>query len=204
MANVNFDIKQIYNKVKWALPFPLALQGNVLDYSFLTRRQRNLSPEFSSLADDRGKPVFADITLDGIGFSLPPIVTVSGSLNVVSTAVAGRDGTVKEIVSVEDYRVNIKCFLTDSIFDSIENQEGFSGIKLRNDEFPEQRVREIRNLFENKRSVRVISPYLNIFNIQYLLITNISFPDLDGITSIVPCELQCISDKPLEIRLEEV
>jgi hypothetical protein len=167
----------------------------------LTRQQRNNADSF--LPETKlGKSVWAEVELGGVKFALPPVVTVSGQLNVVSTAVAGADGSVKEIVSVEDYRVNLKCFLTDNKFDSLEasGDRGFK-IMLRNEEFPEQRVREIRNLFEGKKSVRVISPYLNLFNIQYLLITNMTFPELDGLTSIIPCELQCISDKPLEIKL---
>jgi hypothetical protein len=200
-TTVKFDIRELYGKVKWGLPFPLAISGDLKDYSYLTRQQRN-NPDAFIPAQKLGKPIWADIELGEVKFALPPIITVSGQLNVVSTAVAGADGSVKEIVSVEDYRVNLKCFLTDNKFEDVGflSDRGFK-ISLRKEEFPEQRVREIRNLFEGKKSVRVISPYLNLFNIQYLLVTNMSFPELDGMTSIIPCELQCISDKPLEIKL---
>lgn len=201
MVQVKFDIKELYGKVKWSLPFPLALTGKIGDYSFLTRQQRNNETPFIP-EQKLGKPIWADIELGSVKFAIPPVLTVSGQLNVVSTSIAGQDGTVKEIVSVDDYRVNMKCFLTDNVFEDLGTvgDKGFK-IKLRSDEFPEQRVREIRNLFEDKKSVRVISPYLNLFNIQYLLVTGISFPELDGLTSIIPCELQCISDKPLQIKL---
>lgn len=201
MAEVSFDVRELYGKVGWKLPFPLAFSGSLRDYSLLTRREQGLA-EANFFTPDFGKPTWAEIQLGDIEFAIPPVITVQGQLNVISTAVAGQNGSVKEVISVEDYRVNIKTMLTDNeIIDNGISEERFA-IRLRGDGFPDGRIRELRNLFEEKQSVRVVSPYLSLFNIQYLLMTSISFPDLSGMSSVIPCEIQCVSDRPLEIQLE--
>lgn len=200
MAEVRFDVRELYGRVAWRLPFPLALSGGLRDYSLLTRRQAAL-PAPGFFAPEFGRPVWAEVQLGDISFAIPPVLTVQGQLNVVSTAVAGQDGLVKEVISVEDYRVNIKALLTEnSVQDVGAGEEGFL-VRLREDVFPDGRIRALRNLFEGKQSVRVVSPYLSLFNIQYLLVTNLSFPDISGMSAMVPCELQCVSDKPLELVL---
>jgi hypothetical protein len=201
MAEVSFDVRELYGKVGWKLPFPLALSGGVKDYSLLTRKERGLA-DAGFFTPDFGKPTWAEIQLGDIEFAIPPVLTVQGQLNVISTAVAGQNGSVKEVISVEDYRVNIKVMLTNNEFIPNGTSEERFTISLRDNEFPDTRVRELRNLFEEKQSVRVVSPYLSLFNMQYLLMTGISFPDLSGVSSIVPCEIQCVSDRPLEIQLE--
>jgi len=201
MANAEFNIQELFGKVKWRLPFPLAFSGNISDYSLLTREQSEqpIPPAFSG---ELSKPVWAEVVIDNIEFNIPPIVTVSSQLNVVSTPVAGQDGTVKEIISVEDYRVNLRLLLTDFQAPTrVSSSEGFS-FSVKNTRFPDAKIREVRNLFERKESVRVVSSYLSLFGIDYLLVTNISFPDIAGLTEVVPCELECISDKPQQIELE--
>jgi hypothetical protein len=219
-----FDVRQLYGRVRWNLPFPLAINGNIKEYlpfyaladiddkdkiklvdggySPYTPTNETPRQQQKNLVDSGrvlGVPTLSELQIGDVKFFIPPTLTLSNEVTVQQTTVAGMDGTVKEIITLGDYRVNLKCFLTHNHFVSVEGS--YYKYLLRNSEFPEKVVREIRDLFEQKKSHRVISPFLNIFNIQYLLITSMSFPELDGYDSIIPVELQGISDKPLEIRL---
>ncbi len=197
-----FDVRELYARVRWNLPFPLAINGNIKGYLPFSPSAETPQQQQSNLINSGnalGVPTLAELQIGEVKFAIPPTLTLSNEVTIQQTTVAGMDGTVKEIITLGDYRINLKLFLTNNVFEQVSNS--YYKYKLRSDEFPEDRVREIRDLFEQKKSHRVISPFLNIFNIQYLLITSISFPELDGNTAIIPVELQAISDKPLEIRL---
>lgn len=122
------------------------------------------------------------------GYELPnePMVSISGKNRIVKTAVDGQDGTFKELFSRDDYMITIKGIAVNE-----ENEE----------EYPEQIVRKLRELCEGG-SVEVTNKILSYFNVKYLAIESYSFPAVEGVMWQA-YEIQCLSDKPYDLELND-
>lgn len=192
MATVNFTVTELYGKVRWNLPFIGAAFQKASPIPQTTR---------PVLEQNIGKPTWGELELGGINFVIPPTFTLRQSLNKKETPLAGIDGSVKEVMGWQDWKVNLKCFLTNNAVKEVSS--GAYTMSILSDEVPDDRVREIINLKDMKRSQKVVSPFLNMVGIQYLLIEDIYFPELDDYSSVIPVELACVSDRVLEIRLNQ-
>ena len=203
MAKLIFDIGDLYGRVWGGLLFPELLRRNkesLKDYFKLNKNDKNAIP-----ANPLGKPVQSELVLrlDGeeMRFAVPPVLTITGSINVVETAVAGLDGAIKEIASVSDYSVNIKGFLVDSNYTDVE-ANGFR-FRVNPNEFPEKELRRLRRFFEAKKMIEVVeSRLLNFFNIKNLLFKSLNFPELEGYTATIPFEVEAVSDQEYTLILE--
>jgi len=207
MASVLFDIRELYGKVWGGLVFPELLRRNnsARDYIFGTDSDADLATPAPQL----GRPIQSELTLElgseRLKFTIPPIITVQGSLNIVETVVAGLDGAIKEITSVNDYVLSIRGFLSSTSYTDISS-EGYS-YRLNPDEFPEGELRQLRRFCESKQSLKVLeSRLLSYFNIKKVLIRTWGFPELEGYTFMIPFELDVVSDTDfvLELTQEDV
>ena len=119
-------------------------------------------------------------------FMLPPTSTVEvGFLKtVVKTPLRGGRGTFKEMIGEADARVRIR------------------GILLGEDsKRPEQGIRSLYELNKVPSELSVVCDYLSWLGIDYLVIESLNFPDLQGKPNMQPFELNCISDKPIQLIL---
>jgi uncharacterized protein DUF6046 len=88
--------------------------------------------------DKQGRDVFMPMTIGGDVF-LPYIwVSVRGSKTIVETPMTERHGSVKELISINDYEFAVKGLLV-----------GHDG------RFPEKEVEELRRLFERNESLTI-------------------------------------------------
>lgn len=202
MASVLFKVEEFYGKVWGGLVFPelLLRTGSPKNYFFGKEVSAINFPQSSV-----GKPTQSEfaVRLDGEDLRLvvPPIITLQGSINVVETAVAGLDGSIKEIASVADWSINIKGFLVSSDFTEVV-QDGLR-YRLNPNEFPEKELRQLRRFFEAKKAVEVIeSRLLSFFNIKKLLFKSLNFPELEGYAFVLPFEVEAVSDTDYTLVLE--
>ena len=204
MARLVFNIGELYGKVWGGMIFPELLRrskDNAKDFFRLNKTDNGVAFPESVL----GRPIQSELTL-GLGgeemrFAIPPVITLQGSINVVETAVAGLDGSIKEIASVNDYTVNIKGFLVSDDFTEIA-QDGLR-YRLNPSEFPEKELRQLRRFFEAKKAVEVVeSRLLSFFNIKKLLFKSLNFPELEGYAFVIPFELEAVSDTEYTLILE--
>lgn len=204
MSRLVFNIGELYGKVWGGMIFPELLRRNKDNAKgFFRLNKTDDSAVFPESV--LGRPVQSELTLglDGeeMRFAIPPILTIQGSINVVETAVAGLDGSIKEIASVNDYAVNIKGFLVSGDFTEIV-QDGLR-YRLNPSEFPEKELRQLRRFFEAKKAVEVVeSRLLSFFNIKKMLIKNIGLPELEGYAFVIPFELEAVSDMEYTLILE--
>jgi hypothetical protein len=134
---------------------------------------------------ENGQLFFMPVWLNDI---LLPICTISGNSKkvIVETPLTGRRGTVKELIRCEDYQFRVQgiCF-------------GY------NREFPEEKIQELKDLFEITRSVRIKSAFTDIFiKDGYVVVTDINFPDTKGVEHVKGFELSLVSDESFELTLE--
>lgn len=143
-----------------------------------------------------GLPVFAPLTFkDGSyltaegkrqtyrGMTLQAVLlNISQSKNVVKTAVAGRNGTVKEYVSDGDYIINIQGVIANSIA-----------------EYPEQDVTRLIDILKVPAAIDVVCPVLQMHGIYSIVIESYNLPSTEGKINVQRFEIEAISDTPIEL-----
>ena len=140
-----------------------------------------------------GTPIYEVITwkhqdLEDYTMLDHPLVDISRAKNIVKTSVAGRDGTFKEFISHDDYKVRIRGLI----------------INYDNQDYPAyQKIQSLNQLCELKTPIEVEAKLLNAIGIYNLVIQNVSFPRLEGKPGTQPYILDCLSDKPFELELRD-
>lgn len=152
----------------------------------------------------QGAPMFFSVylkhaKLPGGFVRLPnePLITVSGTKTVVKTAVAGTDGSFKEIISCDDYQINIKGLAT---IENPSTSPSSSG-SIQDAQFPSKALKAIINLYEINDAIEVVCPLLAYFNISHLVIENVNWPGVEGAFQFFPYEISAISDRPFTLEL---
>jgi Domain of unknown function (DUF6046) len=137
---------------------------------------------------EKGKPVNYDINLSP---RLEPMFDLTLQKTVVQTPVAGRDFTVKEIISAEDWQVRIRGFF---IYDA-----GKDG-----DDIVNWRYNTIAALNELARANIALKCECELFvplGFDRLVIKQLKLPMLEGFANIIPYEIEAISDVPIELEI---
>jgi len=135
-----------------------------------------------------GQLVFMPMMIGGVLLPNEPSVTIVGQKTIVETALAGstRRGTVKELISVDDYQVTIRGIALNYASKLV---------------YPEDEVKAIRDLYEKNQSLVVESALTNLFGIYRLVIKSASFPEMVGIQHAQAYELVCVSDEDFELEI---
>lgn len=129
-------------------------------------------------SDALGREFFLPVTIDG--YLIPfAVVSVTEKKTIVSTPMPERGGTVKELISIDDYEINIK------------------GILLQ-ETFPEKEMRQVHDLFLQNRSLSIRSVITDIFlKGEYehkAVIKSINWPAVSGVEHAKPFEISMESD----------
>lgn len=154
--------------------------------------QMNSAGDDTQLVSYLGTPVFADLILktgdadEGLQL-LTVLIEVSQSKNIVTTAVQGLSGTVKEYISDGDYQLNIKGALVNQ----------FS-------EYPLDDAQKLVELFQFQNALQCVSPFLQLFGIYNLVVTDYRLPQQEGFQNVQLFECNAISDKPIELIEETI
>lgn len=139
-----------------------------------------------------GTPVFSllEISTQDDSKSLiidTALLEVSQSKNIVKTAINGRNGTIKEYVSDGDYQINIKGVL-------VNNEDGYNR--------PTQLIQALIALCSVPESLKVASKFLQLFDVNNIVIDEFSFPQSEGFQNVQPFELTCSSDTDIRLLLD--
>ena len=118
-----------------------------------------------------------DLTLD------IALLEVTNTRNIVTTAVSGRNGTVKEYMSDGDYEINIKGNLINPLANC----------------HPEELLKALHEFCKSQVSIKVTSSLLYYLDIDSIVITKFNFKMVPGYRNVIDYELQCLSDLDPEI-----
>ena len=111
------------------------------------------------------------------------VCTVTRKKTIVETAIAGRNGTVKESISASDYEIEVTLTLISST-----------------DEYPEEAMRRLASLADEKSAVYVDSAFLRLFDIDRAVITDLEVSqETYGNTQEV--KLKLTSDEDYEVEV---
>jgi Domain of unknown function (DUF6046) len=137
-----------------------------------------------------GTPVFADIILtnqaeDRTIQLIASVVEVSQSKIIERTTVRGRNGTVKEYWSMDDYSVRIRGAVIDP----------------RPDYYPKEVVDTLQLLLAEPESLKVVSRFLQLFGIYEITVKDYTFLPVEGKTNCQFFDIVAFSDEPEELIL---
>ena len=118
------------------------------------------------------------------------LMTLSQSKNIVTTALQGRDGTIKEFMSNGDYVINI----AGSLIGRNENGD----ISDIGNQYPEDDVEELINILTVPQEIVIFSSIFRRLGIKYVVVTDFSFTQRAGFRNIQDFTIDLLSDNPVE------
>lgn len=115
------------------------------------------------------------------------VISITGKKTIVETPMVGRAGSVKELISIDDYEINLTGVLVG-----------------KNREYPEDLVASMRDLWKRNQSVRLISALTDLVmeNNDKVVIKTIDFPAVGAIEDAQVVKLTATSDIPFELEIE--
>lgn len=114
------------------------------------------------------------------------VAAVSRENRIVCTALTGRDGTVKEYINASDWSVNIVLGI----------QPVRNGVIT--DDYPDDELRQLCKLLDSKKALKVHSEFLDIFNIDRLVIKGYSATQMTE-ANYQAISVSAVSDEDYEI-----
>lgn len=118
------------------------------------------------------------------------VAAVSREDKIVSTALVGRDGTVKEYINAGDWAVNLVVGVQ-----AVENGEIL-------DDYPSEALRELRRLLDVKVAIEVQSEFLAIFDITKIVIKSYGATQMTE-ANYQAVTISAVSDEDYEIFSNE-
>lgn len=169
-----------------ALPFPAALSLSSLIRNPVERLSKLGAVLFRK--DSNGQEAFCPVVISHQGrkFNLPySTISVSMRKIIEKTTVVGRKGTVKELISKDDYVFTIR------------------GVILSKDELPEDDLTNIHDLFDIDEPVALENAFSEIFlqEDNQVVIEDIDLPDMKGVSGAQAYTIKLSSDTILELEV---
>lgn len=143
-----------------------------------------------------GTPVYSDLTLEGGTYTNEAgqqftfgqiyfdtvIMVVDQQKRMVKTSVQGRDGDVIEYIGMGDYNLTINAVLT---FD--------------NGRYDRDAVAEVKKMLTAPVSIKCVSWFLQLFDIDELVVEGYAIPQQAGQYSMQAFSINAVSNKPIEL-----
>lgn len=117
-----------------------------------------------------------------------PIISINANKDIVITTLnrGTKRGSVKEEINLEDYRINIQGLI----------------INFDVNEYPDEEVKKLRELFEYSGPLEVDNYLLGLFGINMLIMTSLEIPREEKMTfRIQPYTIRAISDEDFELEI---
>lgn len=129
---------------------------------------------------------FMPVSLGGIDL-WNPIIRIQGRKTVVETQMVERAGSVKEIISLDDYVINIRGL-----------------IKRVDGSWPDRELAELEALWTRNEAIPIRSAITAILmnGNEYVVLTNLNLPERPGHTELIAYEMEMVSDTQFELEIE--
>jgi hypothetical protein len=182
MSALTFDLDQLYESIFGTKPY--RINGSGTGNKFTQGSGSALMETY--LNKEIWLPTrFAELNSkdpEASEFFLPySVIKISGKKTIVKTAMAERQGTVKELYSTDDYSISLKGFFIDD----------------KNRIWPEEDLKAFKRLFELQTAVVLENALTNVFlgNDQKVVIESFELPEVEGGRKHVrPFNIQLESD----------
>lgn len=200
MAEISLSIAEVFEKAFGYVPTAFEKQleeglhkdGNskTVEHPYENERTAGKST-LLVLQNKLGYDYYMPVKLNGVELD-HPVISVTCKKMLVETSLTERIGTVKELIGSEDWEITIRGLI-------ISKDGGF----------PDKNIKQITDLFYLNQSVEMECAITDLFLIRternghpYVVIKEMSLPEVKGIMNVRPYELKLVSDSPF--NLEEV
>ena len=111
------------------------------------------------------------------------LVNITGKKNIIETALVGRKGTIKELISIQDYQISI------------------TGAVIGDGEWSEDGLDKINELYNINEAIELRCALTDVFLTEgdKVVITDLSIPQMQGVEYVQVVEIKCVSDRALEL-----
>ena len=138
--------------------------------------------------------------IDYDGLLIPAvIIEITQSKNIITTAMQGRNGTIKEFISDGDFAITI----TGIIIGQNEGTAGTKDARVKDigNVYPEDDVKKLITILKVPDVLTLTSTFLNdIFGINQLVITNYSIPQREGSIDMQPFQISMLTDTAIDLE----
>lgn len=139
-------------------------------------------------------------TLDGVrpfeGIRIDTVLMqVTESKNIITTALQGVDGTVKEYISKGDYQIQMSGIL---VGESSESNKKFTVGKGSEDSIDSELYKLIQ-ICDAPATIEVISDFLQLFEIKNIVIQSVTYQQQEGRKKQIAFDISALSDNPIEL-----
>lgn len=134
--------------------------------------------------DAQGRWYFMPIEINGV--EIPnAVISIKGKKTIVETTMVGRKGTVKELISVDDFDIEI------------------AGVAMDKD-FPDEAIAELNDLYNINEAVSLKCALTDIFldEEDKVVIKTIDFPAMKGYESVQAFKMSLVTDRSFELIVE--
>jgi hypothetical protein len=150
-------------------------------------RQEELTRRTASeiFREVNGVPYYLPVTLDGV-FIQHCVMSINAQKRIVETPMVNRRGSVKELISVDDYRIQLDGFL--------HRADGT---------FPDTEIEQLVLIFERNESIQLRSALSDYFLIEEdkVVIKSLEFPSMKGIVNVKNFRMSLVSDSIFDLEL---
>lgn len=131
---------------------------------------------------------------------IPPALEVQSRVNIISTSVAGRNYSIKEIISVEDTRIQVRGIIPPTYSNIISISEGGT-VQVKSSEIDNNYYKLLRNLVGEVLSITC--PMLNDIDVWSVVVESVNFPDASQYAGVILYQISLVSDVPTELILKD-
>lgn len=139
-------------------------------------------------ADARGRYYFLPVTLlyKDREYEIPnAVISFTGKKTIVETPMVGRKGSVKELISVDDYEIRIQAI-------------------ARDEDFPEAALAELNEIYNVNESVTLKCALTDLFleEDDKVVIKSIDISDMKGEETFTVFAMELITDRSFTLTIE--
>lgn len=134
------------------------------------------------------------IPFDGIRIDTV-LFEVSIDKNIVRTPINGRDGTVKQYISLGDYAISCQGIIIG------ESDAVNSGFDVNETNLvPEEDIRKLNEIMRVPQEIEIESEFLDFFDVSTVVIESATFSQREGFRDSIYFSLGMLSDTPVELK----
>lgn len=171
------------------LPFPGAWYGAKTARESLNESLKQSSNKGTNIykKDFQGNYYFMPVTFRHKGKEYEidcALITIAGKKNIIETPLVGRQGAVKELISIDDYQIDI------------------SGLVIGFDkEWPEEKIEAINELYTINEAIELKCALTDIFfdKDDKVVIKELKLPSAKQTEHVQVVEIKCVTDRAFEL-----
>lgn len=138
--------------------------------------------------DAQGRYYFMPVVFEHKGkeYEIPnAVISFTGKKNIVETAMVGRKGSVKELISIDDYEISIQGIASS-------------------DDFPEAAIAELNELYNINEAVALKCALTDIFleEDDRVVIKSIDISDMKGTETFQVFKIDLVTDCSFELTIK--